>query len=296
MKGDLLCLPCTVRTAYDIAVKATSDKEAQSKLVYETIKWLANDPNVLNGTPAAFHTYVQRLAKKITGNPDPFRELKKTSNEIALRAVKALENECKHLEFKESFRLAALGSICGNTIDFEVEGHRFSMNELEASLCACLKGELAIDDTSSLITALSKARKVVYLLDNAGEIVFDKFLIRKIIENFPVKVIAVVKEGPILNDATMEDAEQVGLREVAEVITTGNDHIGFELEESSEELLTHIRTADLVIAKGQGNYESITEVENVFTKPFVYILRAKCSLVADKLGVPRNANVVKVIN
>ncbi|MBS7614836.1 DUF89 family protein [Candidatus Bathyarchaeota archaeon] len=296
MKGALLCLPCTVRTAYDIAVKATSDKEVQSKLVYETIKWLADDPNVLNDTPAAFHTYVQRLAKKITGNPDPFRELKKASNEIALRAVKVLEKECGRLGFKDSFRLAALGSICGNTIDFEVEEHRFSMNELEASLCACLKGDLAIDGMPNLIKALSKARKVVYLLDNAGEIVFDKFFIGRIIENFPVKVIAVVKEGPILNDATMEDAGQVGLREVAEVITTGNDHIGFDLEESSEELLTHIRTADLVIAKGQGNYESITEVENVFPKPIVYILRAKCSLVADKLGVPRNANIVKVIN
>jgi len=295
MKGGLLCLPCTVRTALDIAVKATEDKKLQSKLVYETMRWLAQNPKELDNTPAALHTYVQRLAKKITGNPDPFKELKKASNEIALRAVKSLEKECSQLGFRDAFRLAALGTICGNTIDFEVEGHQFSMEELESSLLSCLKEDLAIDDTPKLTEALSKSKKVVYLLDNAGEIVFDRFFIKMIAENFPVKVYAAVKDGPILNDATLEDAEQVGLKEVAEVITTGNDHIGLNLKESSKEFLDHIKDADLIIAKGQGNYESITEVENVLPKPIVYILRTKCSLVADTLSAPRNGNIVKVI-
>ena len=295
MKCELLCLPCTVRTALDIAVKATEDKELQGKLVYETMRWLAQNPKELDNTPASLHTYVQRLAKKITGNSDPFKELKKTSNDIALRAVKALEKECSGLEFRDAFRLAALGTICGNTIDFEVEGHQFSMEELESSLCACLNEDLAVDDTPKLVEALSKSRKVVYLLDNAGEIVFDRFLIKMIVENFPVKIYAAVKTGPILNDATLEDAEQVGLETIAEVITTGNDHIGLSLKESSKEFLDHINDADLIIAKGQGNYESITEVENVLPKPIVYILRAKCSLVADTLSVPRNGNVVKIV-
>jgi len=296
MKGELLCVPCTVRTALDIAVKATADKELQSILVYETMRWLAQKPKELNKTPAALHTYVQRLAKKITDNSDPFKELKKASNEIALRAVKALEKECSCLEFREAFRLAALSTICGNTIDFEVEGHQFSMEELESSLCACLKEDLVIDDTPQLIEALSRSKKVVYLLDNAGEIVFDRFFIKMIVKNFPVKVYAAVKKGPILNDATMKDAEQVRLEEVAEVITTGNDHIGLSLNESSKEFLDHIKASDLIIAKGQGNYESITEVENVLPKPIMYILRAKCSLVADTLRVPRNGNVVKVLS
>jgi uncharacterized protein with ATP-grasp and redox domains len=294
MKGELLCLPCTVRTALDIAVKATEDKELQSKLVLETLRWLAENPEVLDDTPAMLHTHVQRVAKKITGNPDPFKELKKASNEIALRVVKVLEKECNQLEFRDAFRLTALGTICGNTIDFEVEGHQFSMDELESSLCVCLKEDLAIDDTPELMEVLTGSKKVVYLLDNAGEIVFDKYFIKMIAEDFPVKVYAAVKEGPILNDATMEDAKQIGLEEVAEVITTGNDSIGLNLEESSKEFLNHIYTADLIIAKGQGNYESLTEVEHVLPKPIVYIMRAKCSLVADTLGVPRNGNIVKV--
>jgi uncharacterized protein with ATP-grasp and redox domains len=296
MKGELLCLPCTVRTALDIAMKATKDKDLQSKLVFETMKWLVENPGMMNETPAEFHTHVQRMAKKITGNPDPFIELKKASNEIALHVVKVLEKKCAKLGFTDAFRLAALGAICGNTIDFEVEGHQFSMDELESSLCACLDGTLAIDDTPKLAEALSRSKRVVYLLDNAGEIVFDTFFIKKITDNFPVKVYAVVKSGPILNDATLEDTKQVGLEEVAEIITTGADHIGMNIDESSDELLEHLHTADVIIAKGQGNYESLTEVEHVLPKPIVYVLRAKCSLVADTLSVPRNGNVVKIIN
>jgi uncharacterized protein with ATP-grasp and redox domains len=296
MKGELLCIPCTVRTALDIAVKATEDKELQSKLVYETMKWLVETPDVLNETPAMLHTHVQRLAEKITGATDPFKDLKKASNEIALRVVPVLEKKCVQLKFADAFRLAVLGTICGNAIDFEVEEHRFSMDELESSLLLCLNGDLVIDDTVKLNEALSKSKKVVYLLDNAGEIVFDKFFMRIITSHFSVNVYAAVKNGPILNDTTMEDAEQVRLEEVAEVITTGNDHIGVNLDESSEDFREHLRTADLIIAKGQGNYESLTEVEHLFPKPIAYILKAKCSLVADKLGIPRNGNVVKIIS
>jgi len=296
MKGELLCLPCTVRTALDIAVKATGDVRLREELVVETMKWLSQTPNVLNGTPAAFHTHVQRMAKRITGNADPFRELKKASNEIALRAVKVLEKRCTILDFSDAFRLAALGAIWGNTIDFEVEEHKFRMDELESNLCACLDGALAVDDTPKLVKALQRSKDVVYLLDNAGEIVFDKFFIKVIADHFPAKVYAVVKSGPILNDATMDDAEQVGLKEVAKVVTTGNDHIGTNLDESSKEFLEHLHAADVVIAKGQGHYESLTEVESLVPKPIAYVLRAKCSLVADKLGVQRNANIVKIVN
>ncbi len=263
--------------------------------MYETLKWLSENPKVLDDTPAAFHTYVQRLARKITGNLDPFKELKRTSNEIALKVVKALEKECSQLDFKDTFRLAVLGTLCGNTIDFEVEGHQFSIDELESSLLACLKEDLSIDDTPKIIEALSKSKNVIYLLDNAGEIVFDKFFIKVITENFPVKVYAVVKKDPILNDATIEDAEQIKLSEVAEVTDTGNDHIGLNLKESSKKFLDLLTTADFIIAKGQGNFESMTEIENILPKPIAYILRAKCSVVADALKVPRNGNVVKVI-
>jgi len=295
MKTQLLCIPCTVRTAYDIAVKATEDKDLQRKILYETLRWLSEKHDIMKETPPRLHTYVQRLARRITGNNDPFKELKWKSNEIALKVMRVLEHKCRKRSFEESFRLAVLGTICGNTIDFEVEGHRFSMSNLEDHLLRCLSGSLAVDDTSKLMDAISRSKRIMYLLDNAGEIVFDKFLMRIIKEKYSVKIFAAVKSAPVLNDATLEDAGQIGLEEVAEVITTGNDHIGINLEESSEEFLRRLHEADLIIAKGQGNYESMTEVEHLFSKPIVYVLRAKCVLVAESLGVQQHGNVVKAI-
>jgi uncharacterized protein with ATP-grasp and redox domains len=132
-------------------------------------------------------------------------------------------------------------------------------------------------------------------LDNAGEIVFDRFLIKVITDHYPIRVTAAVKSSPILNDATMEDAEEAELKEVARVITTGNDCIGTDLEESSPEFLDTLHKADLVIAKGQGNYESITEFQDAMPKPLFYVLRAKCVLVAERLEVPLQGNVVRMV-
>jgi uncharacterized protein with ATP-grasp and redox domains len=276
-------------------MKATNDEELRRKIIFETMKWLIENLDLEDWTPPALHTRVQKLTKQITGNLDPFKELKQESNKIAKKVLPVLVEEYEKKPFDESFKLAVLGTICGNTIDFEVEGHTFDIEDLEASLLECLKGDLSIDDTTKLRETLSKSRKILYLLDNAGEIVFDRFLIKIMTEHYPIKVIAAVKSGPILNDVTMEDAEQAKLREIAQVITTGNDTIGISLEESSPEFIDSLHQADLVIAKGQGNYESITEIEDAMPKPLFYILRAKCVLVAESLDVPLHGNIVKMV-
>jgi len=295
LKAQLLCIPCTVRAAYDIAVKSTVDEALRRKIIYETLRWLAERYDLTEITPPRLHTYVQRMARRITGNADPFRELKRKSNMIALRVMRVLERKCEEAKFEDAFKLSVLGTICGNTIDFEVEGHEFSMSRLEEDLKRCLDGCLAIDDTDKFMDALSNSRRILYLLDNAGEIVFDKFLMQIIKVKYPIEIFAAVKAAPILNDATLEDAKQIGLSEVAKVITTGSDHVGVELEESSREFLDLLRNVDLIISKGQGNYESLTDLEHLISKPIVYILRAKCILVAEDLGVQRFGNVVKVV-
>jgi len=214
---------------------------------------------------------------------------------MAMKVLPVLEREIKKMEsFKDRFRFAVLGAICGNAIDFEVENYAFSLENIEPFLLNCLKGEFAIDETARLMEILLESKKVLYLLDNAGEIVFDKFLIKLIADHYPVTVWAAVKSRSILNDATMEDATQIGLGEVASVITTGSDHIGLKLDESSKDFLEHLRNADLIIAKGQGHLESIQEV--IISKPIAYILRAKCILIAKELGVPHHGNVVKVVS
>ena len=296
MKGQILCIPCTVRATYDIATKATDNEELQMKAVTEVLKWLSENHNLLDMTPAMIHTYAFRLVQKITGNNDPFAQLKRESNRIAMKLSPLLRDELARLSFREAFKFAALGAICGNSIDFEVEGYEVTMGDLEKSLMKCLRGKLTIDDTPKLMDAISKANRVLYLLDNAGEIAFDKIFIEFITSNYPVKVLAVVKSAPILNDATMEDALQVGLNSVAEVVTTGSSSIGLNLDECSEEFLRQLEGVDLIIAKGQGYYESVTEIENILRKPIVYMLRAKCLAVAKSLNVHPGANIIKLVN
>jgi len=295
VRGHLLCVPCTVRTAYDVAVRSTRDEELREKVVMEVVRWLSSLRRVEQITPAELHTEVCRIARRITGNTDPFRPVKQLSNRVAMRVLPTVRRRIEASgSFEEAFRIAVMGAICGNTIDFEVEGYKPSMRCLERSLLRCLGETLSIDDIEVLTRLLSKSRRVLYLLDNAGEIAFDRLLIELIVERYPLKLWAVVKEGPILNDATVEDALQVDLTSIVEVVTTGNDHIGLKMEGTSERFRALLKEADLIIAKGQGYYESIPEVEPAISTPICYILRAKCSLVAESLGVHLQGNVVKV--
>lgn len=293
MKWHPLCLPCTVRAAYDIAAKATDYEEQHRLIVTEAIKWLSEILNQKDLTPAYLHTHVFRLVQKITGNNDPFARLKEESNRIALGLIQFLEDEISRRNFKDAFKLAILGAICGNSIDFEVEGYRVSLEDLEKNLMNCLNGGIAIDDTHRLMNALAEAGKVLYLLDNAGEIAFDKILIKFITKNYPIKVVAAVKSAPILNDATMIDAIQTGLNEVAEVVETGSSSIGLNLEECSSGFLNILKNSDLIIAKGQGYYESLPEAAHIIQKPIAYILKAKCHVIAKTLGVARGSNIIK---
>lgn len=295
MRGQLLCIPCTLRTAYDIATKATENEELQRRVILETLRWMNEEDNLMNITPAMLHTHVFRLVQKITGNRDPFTHLKRKSNEVAMSLTPLLESEIEKLSPEEAFKLAALGAICGNSIDFEVEGYQVSLADLERQLLGCLKSGLTIDDTPKLMDALSKTKIVLYLLDNAGEIAFDKTFIKFIVKNYAVKVLAAVKSGPILNDVTIEDALYVGLGEVAEIITTGSDSIGLNTDECSREFMERLEESDLIIAKGQGYYESLTEMENILKKPIAYMLRAKCSVVARSLDVRQGSNVIKLV-
>ncbi|MEM1550978.1 MAG: ARMT1-like domain-containing protein, partial [Candidatus Bathyarchaeia archaeon] len=222
MKAHLLCIPCTLRSAYDIAVKATNNENLQRIIVAETLKWLNNSAeSLMNSCPAALHTYVFRLAQKISGNIDPFLRLKRESNKSAMKLASLLRKECNNVSDDEAFKLAAIGATCGNAIDFEVEGHQVPMEGLENSLLDCVRSRLTIDDTNKLTRLLLKAKIILYLPDNAGEIALDRLFVEVLAKRCSARIVAAVKSGPILNDATMEDALEVGLNDVAEVITTG---------------------------------------------------------------------------
>lgn len=264
------------------------------EVILKAIRWLSEKPDYADTPPSVLHTKVCQIAEEVTGNSDPFLPVKKTTNEHAMEVVPILKKGIKQIEgFNERFKFALKSTICGNAIDFEVEEHEFDPEDLKPFLMGCLEGGLSIDDVDKLMDILNESENVLYLLDNAGEIVFDKFLINLILQKYPCELTAVVKEAPVLNDATMDDAKQVSLSDLVRVVTTGTDYIGVNLEESSEEFLDLFNSADLIIAKGQGCYESLTEIS--VETPICYVLKAKCVEVAKDLGVSTGENVVKIV-
>lgn len=296
MKPDLLCIPCTVNATLDIALKATSDPSIIREVLLESLRWIPKafeedtSPNVL-------HSQVFRITQKITGVRDPFKHVKTASNETALKVYPDL---CETLEsirdYVEALRFCLKASIIGNMMDFEVHGHRFNLGSLESRFKDYLKEPLMIDDVDKLCGAISGGKKILYLADNAGEIVFDKLVAKCLKERWGCSVTMVVKGGPVLNDATLEDAEYVGLGEVCDkIVTTGDDTIGIVMSRVSEEFKHALSDSDVVISKGQGNLESLIRLKKNIDKPICYVLRVKCEVVGRNLGVPKDSNVVKLI-
>jgi uncharacterized protein with ATP-grasp and redox domains len=296
VKPGLLCIPCTVNAALDIASKATSDTAEIRRILLEVLKWLPEafeedtSPNVL-------HTQVCKITRKISGVKDPFKHVKTVSNETALKVYPSLCETLKSIKDDvEALRFCLKAAIVGNMMDFEVHGHRFNFENLESRFKDYLKEPLVIDDVDKLVEEISRGRRILYLADNAGEIVFDKLVAKCLKERWGCSVTMVVKGGPVLNDATLEDAKHVMLSEECDkIITTGDDTIGIIMGRVSEEFRQALKDSNIVVSKGQGNFESLTGLEENIGKPVCYVLRVKCEVVGRNLGAPKDSNVVKLI-
>jgi hypothetical protein len=243
--------------------------------------------------PADLGTKRDRLIKQLTGNPDPYARSKKTSNE---RAVKLLPTVRKFVESslnqQERFRKACLCAIVGNIMEFDIPGHNFTFSSLRKSLKDAPK-DLSVDNMDKAYELARKARSVLFLADNAGEIVFDTLLVEQL-KNMGLTVTYVVKGGPVLNDATIEDVNSSGMRKLADSIyTTGTDAVGLLRKEVSQEFLKLYEEAELVFAKGMGYAETLTEYK--LSKPHFLLFRTKCNPVANYFCVPREKNIAMVM-
>jgi len=270
MKARVGCVPCYLKQALSAAREVTDDPEEQLKVlraVAEEAPYYS-----LEATPAENSTYALWVVNEILDCTDPFQRKKKAYNQLALQSYGRLREIVTTSEsrLKTAVKIAAAGNIVDLGILGEVD--------VEAALFQALTSGFAIDHFPQLARALSSARRVLYLGDNAGEIVFDRVLI----EEFQEKdVTFAVKGASILNDATLEDALAVGMDKVAKVKSSGSPLIGTNLNSCSPEFQREFWAADLVIAKGQGNFETLDDVE----APLFFILRAKCEEVADELGI-----------
>ena len=249
------------------------DAQTQRKIVDETARRIpAMD---LSRPPAELMLPAYNLATEITANADPYRELRRIQNESAL----AIEPELRALIQASSDPLSTALHLAaaGNIIDLGVASN--DDIDIHGAIEQAMHEKFAVDHTEAFRESLSAAADIVYLLDNEGEIVFDKILIEQLLEQAPVT--AVVKGGPIINDAILADAEQVGLTRVCPVIDNGGAFIGSPLELVPRAFLARLEKADMIVCKGQGNYETV----DAFPGNVFFILKAKCKIIAQHMGV-----------
>jgi uncharacterized protein with ATP-grasp and redox domains len=220
---------------------------------------------------------------------DPFKEVKQRYNKIALGLYESLKKKIAQSE--DPLETAARLAIAGNVIDFGI----YSAIDIEGTVERALGEPLSVDHTAAFKEAVKRAKDVLYLLDNAGEAVFDRLLIEELISQGK-KVTAVVKAAPIINDCTMEDAREVGLAEVCEVVDNGSDAVGTILETTSEEFRKFYEGAGLVISKGQGNFETLLDQRGTSSplgdppkKEIYFLFQSKCGVVSRVLGLPEGS-------
>ncbi len=292
MKVEAECAGCIVSRAVAEVMEATTNPALRFRAMVETLRLLSREFKP-TAVPADFGTKRDRLIKRITGNNDPYKRIKRTSNEKALKllpyARKIVEDGYTQ---QDRFKRACLCAIVGNIMEFDIPGHKFTFSSLRKLFREAGK-DLVIDDTHKIYELTKKANVVLYLTDNAGEIVFDTLLVEQL-KNMGLTVIVGVKGGPIINDATLEDAEASGMSKIADkIITTGTDAVGLALKEFSKEFLDAYDSVDLVFAKGMGYAETLTEYK--LKKPHALLFRTKCNPVADFFRVPRGKNVARLM-
>jgi len=238
----------------------------------------------LDVTPPQGGQAVHRTVRELTYNNDPYREIKARYNEIALDMLPRLKAIVRQAE--DPLLIASKIAIAGNIIDFAAFSGEI---DLDSVLSETLHADFALDDYAAFREAILRATRIVYLGDNAGEIVFDCVLVEEILRIGKAKIAFVVRGKPVINDATLEDAKLVGLDRLVEVISNGSDAPATVLSECTPEMIDAYRSADLVVAKGHGNYESLSEE----TRRLFFLLKAKCPVIARDLGVRVGGTILK---
>jgi uncharacterized protein with ATP-grasp and redox domains len=273
---------------HKIIQRSTDDEEKRVEAMTGLLQMLG-ERYKSDAVPSYIGAERCHVIKDSTGCADPYADLKAKSNilafEILPRMVEYVDKQPQAKRLQAALKVACIG----NVIEFDVPGHNADIEEalkgLEEGFC--------VDDSEKLKRLIKPGNKALLLTDNAGEIAFDRLIVREL-HRLGCVVTVAVKSGPSLNDALMEDAEAVGMIEEAnKVITTGADSIGVNLAETSEEFNAHFYGSNIIIAKGMANWETLTEIPAPC--PLMYVFRTKCEPVARAVGAPLNVNIAKLV-
>jgi len=271
MRTYLDCIPCFFRQALEAARISTRDEKLQKEVLDRVSLKVPEFP--LTATPVEMGEIIHKIIKEVTGNHDPYKELKKLYNEKALKYYPKLKKLVK--DSSDPLLMSIKIAIAGNIIDFGPT----SNFDLDKSIEEAVKGDFAISDYDVFKDLLNRVNEILYIGDNAGEICFDKILVEELIA-FGKKVTFVVREEPIINDATMEDAIFCGMDKIARVISSGSKAPGTIVSHCNKEFQQIFFNSRFIISKGQGNFETLSD----FELPIFFLLKVKCPVIGRELG------------
>jgi hypothetical protein len=278
MITSLDCIPCFVRQALEAARFITDSPAVHERIMRSILLEVAKMD--FSQSPPAFGQKLHRALRDLTRVDDPYREIKNQFNQAALEMLPDLSHKIQ--DSADPIFMALRVAIAGNVIDLGVNGD-FSGREVKIAMDNALN-EPFHGDVEDFRDTVRHAQKILYLADNAGEIVFDRLLIEQLQLN---RVTLAVRGAPVLNDATRADAEAAGLCGIVEVIDNGSDAPGTILADCSLDFRRRFSMADLIIAKGQGNFESLSDTgENIY-----FLFKVKCPVIANHVGLPLGTHV-----
>ncbi|MBO7718938.1 MAG: DUF89 family protein [Methanosphaera sp.] len=265
-----------LRQSREAIENSVEDYDKRMDITLEILDFMAKNFKK-NANSNKLGTDLHHMIMELTDNDDPYKAFRQKGNKLAEKLIPTVQSVIDKNPSLESYVKIA---VCGNIIDF---GALKQDTDMEKLIREKITEELIINDVDKLDKDLKKANRILYLSDNGGEIVFDKLLIKKIKDDYDLEIILALKKAPILNDAIVSDAYDLGLDEYATVISTGANSVGVVKDYVSDELHKLIDDVDLIISKGMGNFEGLTEMD--IDTPIYYLLNTKCNVISTEIGV-----------
>ena len=285
MKTHLECIPCFIKQSLEAARMATDNEKIHEMVLKEVMGHLQGIS--FEDSPPELSREVHAIIKRIAKTNDPYKQAKDESNMVGKNLYSRLEKHVK--DDKDSLLMAIKLAIAGNVIDFGTM-NRLNVNEV---IDNALKRDFDDSSYPRFKKVLAQSKSILYLADNSGEIFFDKLLLKELV-NMGKEITYVVKANPIINDALLEDAEFAGIDKLATLMAYDANQDkstpGTVMRYASEEFLGRFRRDDMVIAKGQGNYEGLSDVD----REVFFLLVVKCPLVAQDISSDVGKIILKV--
>jgi len=286
MPSSIDCSLCLLRQSLEAARFATPDTDIHEKVIREVMNCVLE---MGFETPPPFvGQQIHRTIRTLTKNPDPYLAVKQEFNALMLSRIDHFRELIA--DSRDPFDTAVRLSIAGNSIDFAIRAN-FDAKDIDTAIDHALTQPIN-GDVNELRKTIENANKILYLADNAGEIVCDRLLIEQLL---PKDIVVCVRGLPVINDAMIDDAKQVGLAEIVPVISNGNDGMGTMLDQCSQEFMSVFNESDLIISKGLGNYETLICYDQIQVPQTVaFLFKAKCSFIAQYSGTKLGDCVVRI--